>query len=127
MSETSADKEKRVLVATSDIPDSPTEPTQQIDDGASAHTTIPWTWKIASVVLVSCINFGSSWSGGILSAMKTNIKTQLKINNTQYALLSGSEDFVKTCLMLFTGLVTDRLGGAGKSLAEKRRKNIDIL
>lgn len=38
---------------------------------------------------------------------------ELGINNTQYAVLNGSKDFMVTVLMLFTGIVTDRIGGAG--------------
>jgi hypothetical protein len=33
----------------------------------------------------------------------------MKINNTKYALLSASQDFMVTILMLPSGLVTDRL------------------
>lgn len=33
----------------------------------------------------------------------------MKINNTKYALLSASQDFMVTVLMLGSGIVTDRL------------------
>ena len=36
--------------------------------------TVPLSFKIASVLLVSAIGFGSSWSSGITGAMKTTIK-----------------------------------------------------
>lgn len=45
--------------------------------------------------------------------MKSTLKKQLEINNTQYALLEASEDFMVTVLILASGLLTDRLGGAG--------------
>lgn len=41
------------------------------DDG---KVTVPLSFKIASVLLVSAIGFGSSWSSGITGAMKTTIK-----------------------------------------------------
>jgi hypothetical protein len=41
-----------------------------------------------------------------------DIKQQLYINNAQYAVLEASEDFMKTALILVSGLVTDRIGGA---------------
>lgn len=75
--------------------------------------SVPLKWKIASILMVSAIGFGSNWSSGITGAMKTVIKKEMKINNTQYALLDGSEDFMITILMLLSGLVTDRIGGAG--------------
>lgn len=40
---------------------------------------------------------------------------ELHINNTQYALLDASEDFMVTALILVSGLVTDKIGGAGES------------
>lgn len=41
-----------------------------------------------------------------------NAEQELHINNAQYALLEASEDFMKTTLILVSGLVTDRIGGA---------------
>ncbi|VUC24509.1 unnamed protein product [Clonostachys rosea] len=73
---------------------------------------VPLSWKLASVLLVTLICFGSKWSSGITAAMKTTMKKELKINNTQFALLEASEDFMTTCLILISGLVTDRIGGA---------------
>ncbi|KAH6651552.1 major facilitator superfamily transporter [Truncatella angustata] len=73
----------------------------------------PWTWKLTAVVLVTLVRFGGSWSSGITGAMKSTLKKELKINNTQYALLEASEDFMTTLLILGSGLLTDRLGGAG--------------
>lgn len=73
----------------------------------------PWTWKLTAVILVTLVRFGGSWSSGITGAMKSTLKKQLSINNTQYALLEASEDFMVTVLILFSGLLTDRLGGAG--------------
>lgn len=36
----------------------------------------------------------------------------LKINNMQFALLEASEDFIVTALVLLSGVITDRIGGA---------------
>ncbi|KAN0122752.1 MFS transporter [Hyaloscypha variabilis] len=65
----------------------------------SALVTVPLSFKLASIFLVSAIGFGSSWSG-------------LNINNIQFALLEASEDFMVTALVLLSGAVTDRIGGA---------------
>jgi hypothetical protein len=46
----------------------------------------------------------------------------LNINNTQFALLEASEDFMVTALALFSGVVTDRIGGVSKS-----SKSLNIL
>jgi hypothetical protein len=38
---------------------------------------------------------------------------EMNINNTQFSLLEASEDFMATVLMLLSGIITDRVGGAG--------------
>lgn len=73
-------------------------------------------WKLTAILFVSLIGFGGHWSSGISAAMKSTIKKQLKINNTQFALLEASEDFMVTLLILFSGVVTDRIGGAGEPM-----------
>ncbi|KAK2628274.1 hypothetical protein QTJ16_002920 [Diplocarpon rosae] len=78
----------------------------------SSLSEVPLSFKIASIVLVSMIGFGGNWSSGITGAMKTKLKKGLKINNTQYALLDASQEFMKTALVLVSGIVTDRIGGA---------------
>ncbi|PMD52312.1 major facilitator superfamily transporter [Hyaloscypha bicolor E] len=82
----------------------------------STLVTVPLSFKLASILLVSAIGFGSSWSGGITGAMKTTLKKGLNINNTQFALLEASEDFMVTALVLLSGVVTDRIGGASAIL-----------
>lgn len=95
----------------------------------TGQVEVPFKWKIASILIVSAIGFGSQWSSGVTGAMKSTIKKvsiypsqpllclltkqQMNINNTQFALLEASEDFMVTALMLVSGIVTDRIGGAG--------------
>ncbi|CEJ57137.1 Putative Major facilitator superfamily transporter 3 [Penicillium brasilianum] len=81
----------------------------QSDDGKKAP---PLTAKLFAVVLISCISFGSHWSSGVTGAMKSTIKKQMHINNVQFSLLEASEDFMATLLLIPSGLVTDRVGGA---------------
>ena len=45
-----------------------------------------------------------------------NLRQELKIDNTRYAALEASSDFMTTVLILFAGSVTDRIGGAGAML-----------
>lgn len=42
----------------------------------------------------------------------------MHINNVQFSLLEASEDFMATLLLLPSGIVTDRVGGAGESNSE---------
>ncbi|EON96523.1 putative mfs transporter protein [Phaeoacremonium minimum UCRPA7] len=45
-----------------------------------------------------------------------SVIVKLDISNTQYAVLDSSENFIKTALILFTGILTDRFGGANTML-----------
>ncbi|CAK7237154.1 hypothetical protein SCUCBS95973_009866 [Sporothrix curviconia] len=87
-------------------------------DNASLHSAggrtkkVTLTHKLVSVILVSLIGFGSHWSSGVTGAMKTALKAGMGINNTQYALLDATNDFIKSVLIIVTGIYTDRLGGA---------------
>lgn len=76
----------------------------------------PLYWKLIAVLLISCISFGSSWSSGITGALKSTLKKELDINNKQFSLLEASEDFMVTLLILSSGILTDRIGGAGAML-----------
>ncbi|KAF5026921.1 hypothetical protein F66182_951 [Fusarium sp. NRRL 66182] len=77
---------------------------------------IPMSIKILSVVVVSMIGFGGHWSSGVTGALKSTLKKELGINNTQFAILDTSENFIKTALILVSGLLTDRYGGAATML-----------
>lgn len=73
---------------------------------------VPLKWKLMAILMVTAISFGGKWSQGITGAMKSTMKKQMKINNKQFALLEASEDFMVTALMLCSGIITDRIGGA---------------
>ncbi|OAA65304.1 Major facilitator superfamily domain, general substrate transporter [Niveomyces insectorum RCEF 264] len=77
---------------------------------------IPLSMKILSVVVVSMIGFGGHWSSGVTGALKSTLKKKLHISNKQYAVLDSSENFIKTALILVSGVLTDRYGGASTML-----------
>ncbi|KAL4926770.1 putative MFS transporter [Aspergillus undulatus] len=72
----------------------------------------PLLAKLFAVFLISCISFGSHWSSGVTGAMKSTIKKEMNVSNTQFSLLEASEDFMATVLLLVSGVATDRVGGA---------------
>ncbi|GJC89230.1 major facilitator superfamily domain-containing protein 1 [Colletotrichum liriopes] len=100
----------------------PEDLVNELPDSSNSSTTEeakpnpPLYWKLIAVVLISCISFGSSWSSGITGALKSTLKKELDINNKQFSLLEASEDFMVTLLILFSGILTDRIGGAGAML-----------
>jgi len=84
-----------------------------VGQGDSKRVPVSLTWKLTSILLVSAIGFGSQWRSGITGATKSTLKKELKIDNTQFALIEASGDFMITALILISGFVTDRIGGAG--------------
>ncbi|KAH6674024.1 major facilitator superfamily domain-containing protein [Plectosphaerella plurivora] len=90
-------------------------PDSQSEDGDN-RPFVPMKWKLGSVLLICLISFGASWSARLTSSLKSTIKRELSINNTQFALLEASEEFLVTALIMFSGIVTDRIGGAGAML-----------
>jgi hypothetical protein len=48
--------------------------TSNNSNGDESNRLVPLSFKLLSVLLVSAIGFGSSWSSGITGAMKTTIK-----------------------------------------------------
>ncbi|KAL3447473.1 major facilitator superfamily domain-containing protein [Aspergillus insuetus] len=97
-----------------DVTSSAASGTHDSDTGKKAA---PLLAKLFTVFLISCISFGSHWSTGVTGAMKSTIKKEMNINNTQFSLLEASEDFMATVLMLLSGIITDRVGGAGMMVA----------
>jgi hypothetical protein len=126
-SNSSALKAISEVVVTSSITDFATQETSSPESQSPPIIPVPLKWKLASILMVSAIGFGSNWSSGITGAMKSTIKKQMKINNTQFALLEASEDFMVTVQMMVSGLVTDRIGGAGISPPINRRKDKELM
>ncbi|KAJ5335074.1 hypothetical protein N7452_007477 [Penicillium brevicompactum] len=82
------------------------------NDSDNGKRPPPLVAKLIAVMLISCISFGSHWSSGVTGAMKSTIKKQMHIDNTQFSLLEASENFMATVLLLISGVITDRVGGA---------------
>ncbi|GAB1217737.1 hypothetical protein ATERTT37_006978 [Aspergillus terreus] len=85
---------------------------KQDDDSVDSRKPPPLLAKLLAVFLISCISFASHWSSGVTGAMKSTLKKDLHISNTQFSLLEASEDFMATLLLLPSGVITDRVGGA---------------
>ncbi|KAF2086045.1 MFS general substrate transporter, partial [Saccharata proteae CBS 121410] len=72
---------------------------------------IPRSLRICFVALILVIGFGNHWSKGVTGAMKKRLKKELDINNAQFSVLTASQDFIVTVLVVPSGLITDRIGG----------------
>ncbi|QPC79141.1 hypothetical protein HYE68_009893 [Fusarium pseudograminearum] len=95
---------------------SPASDQSDNDNEDHGKKPVPLSMKILSVVIVSMIGFGGHWSSGVTGALKSTLKKELHISNTQFAVLDTSENFIKTALILVSGILTDRYGGASTML-----------
>ncbi|KAH8432708.1 uncharacterized protein LDX57_010335 [Aspergillus melleus] len=71
----------------------------------------PFLLKTAAVCFICCISGATHWSSGVTKAMKSTIKKELDISNTQFSLLEASEDFMATILIMASAVISDRIGG----------------
>ncbi|CAG8946891.1 unnamed protein product [Penicillium salamii] len=101
---------KSVDVVAEPIHDVRTEESEEKSDNGKKPP--PLVAKLCAVILISCISFGSHWSSGVTGAMKSTIKKKMHIDNTEFSLLEASENFMATVLLLISGVITDRVGGA---------------
>lgn len=83
------DKEAQTVVTTLD--DSSVNSSR---DPANTLPPVPLQMKLLSVLLVSCIGFGSQWSSGVSSAMKSTMK---KVYN------HPSSSFLRTTNFVYKG------------------------
>ncbi|KAF9886111.1 hypothetical protein FE257_012046 [Aspergillus nanangensis] len=93
-------------------PDGPSTPTAETAAPTESRQKTPRLVRFTAVCLICCISVSSHWSAGVSKAMKSTIKDEMEISNTQFSLLEASEDFMETLLLMFSGILTDRLGGA---------------
>lgn len=105
---------KEVSLATPDeVPVDPNISPDPNSGDVDSRPFVPTKWKLGSVLLICLISFGASWSARLTSSLKSTVKKELGINNTQFALLEASEELMVTLLTMISGIVTDRIGGAG--------------
>lgn len=105
---------KEVSLATPhEVPVDPNISPDSNSGDVDSRPFVPMKWKLGSVLLICLISFGASWSARLTSSLKSTVKKELGINNTQFALLEASEELMVTLLTMISGIVTDRIGGAG--------------
>ncbi|KAL4896424.1 putative MFS transporter [Aspergillus ambiguus] len=98
----------RIRLSTPDTSDNLAE------GSAAANQTkpIPLHLKVVAICLISIISCSWQWSLGVSRALKSTIKEEMNISNTEFSLLEGSEDFMTTVLIIPSGILADRVGGS---------------
>ncbi|KAG1357197.1 hypothetical protein G6F62_001835 [Rhizopus arrhizus] len=89
----------------------------EIQAGDTALANAPWQYKLIALITALCFPIGSHFSTSALSAMKSQIKTHLHINNTQYGVISSSVSIITTIFPIFGGIFIDMFGSVWGTLA----------
>ncbi|KAI9009009.1 major facilitator superfamily domain-containing protein [Phycomyces nitens] len=81
------------------------------DDGDYCHlANQPWKYKCLALACVLLLSVGSHFSAHTLGAMKSIIKKEYDISNSQYGALQSSVSIVNTVLPLIGGIFLDAFG-----------------
>ncbi|KAK4511303.1 uncharacterized protein ATC70_012518 [Mucor velutinosus] len=88
---------------------------EQAGDAALANS--PWQYKLIALVTALLFPLGAHFSQSALSAMKSPIKTNLGINNTQYGVISSSVSIINTVFPILGGILVDVFGSVWGTLA----------
>ncbi|KAG2193658.1 hypothetical protein INT46_004268 [Mucor plumbeus] len=96
---------------------SETKPLTSEEAGDAALANSPWQYKLIALVTALLFPLGAHFSQSALSAMKSPIKTNLGINNTQYGVISSSVSIINTVFPIAGGIFVDMFGSVWGTLA----------
>ncbi|CAO3702432.1 unnamed protein product [Rhizopus stolonifer] len=70
----------------------------------------PWKYKLIAFITVTLLPAGRHFSNNALTAMKSEIKSNLHIDNTKYGVISSSVSIINTISPIFGGIFIDMFG-----------------
>ncbi|CAG8716198.1 3252_t:CDS:2, partial [Funneliformis caledonium] len=70
----------------------------------------PWKYKVIALLCVLSLAVGSHYAGHTLGALKSTIKKELDISNSQYGVIQSSVSLVNTVLPILGGVFIDTFG-----------------
>ncbi|RCH95918.1 hypothetical protein CU098_010196, partial [Rhizopus stolonifer] len=80
------------------------------DDLTCQLSNKPWKYKIVALLCAMFLAMGSHFAAHTLGAMKSTIKKEFGISNSQYGILQSSVSIVNTILPLIGGIFIDAFG-----------------
>ncbi|KAL7319191.1 hypothetical protein PS15m_002358 [Mucor circinelloides] len=84
--------------------------TEGQDDPTCQLSNQPWKYKIVALLCAMFLAMGSHFAAHTLGAMKSTIKKEFDITNSQYGVLQSSVSIVNTVLPLIGGIFIDAFG-----------------
>ncbi|ORY72258.1 major facilitator superfamily domain-containing protein, partial [Leucosporidium creatinivorum] len=89
-------------------------PAQNAGEYASLH--IPWKWKWFALALTCALPIGQTWTDAALGPLKSTLRTELGINNTQYGVIDSAGSIINSIWPLLGGMCLDWFGVSTVSL-----------
>ncbi|KAI9487306.1 MAG: major facilitator superfamily domain-containing protein [Benjaminiella poitrasii] len=80
------------------------------DDPTCQLSNQPWKYKIIALLCAMFLAMGSHFAAHTLGAMKSTIKKEFNISNSQYGIIQSSVSIVNTVLPLIGGIFIDAFG-----------------
>ncbi|KAI9287182.1 major facilitator superfamily domain-containing protein [Umbelopsis sp. AD052] len=88
----------------------PIEDKNEPEDHRPALSDLPWKYKTIIILSLLTLSVGSHFLSTISKVLKTNVKQNLNINNTQYSVLISCVSVLNTIIPFFAGSFVDRFG-----------------
>ncbi|CAG8446828.1 13734_t:CDS:2 [Dentiscutata heterogama] len=76
----------------------------------------PWKYKIFALVCALSLSVGSHYAAHTLGALKSKVKEELDITNSQYGIIQSSVSLVNTILPILGGVFIDTFGTSTGSI-----------
>ncbi|KAF7551906.1 hypothetical protein G7Z17_g4684 [Cylindrodendrum hubeiense] len=71
---------------------------------------IPWKYKWVALACIVILPMGEKWSSAALGPLKSTLREELGINNTQFGIISSADSFINSILPIVGGMVLDWFG-----------------
>ncbi|KAI8868575.1 MFS general substrate transporter [Ramicandelaber brevisporus] len=79
-------------------------------NSAFDYAGVPWRYKVMVLVTTVFFSAGSHYGAAIFSPLKSTLKREMNLDNTQISILASTVSLINTVIPFFGGLALDTLG-----------------
>lgn len=76
-------------------------------DGDTVAFKVPWSYKWVALLCVVLFPVGQTWTGSSLGPLKSTLRKELGINNTQFGVISASDGIINSIWPIIGGICLD--------------------
>lgn len=88
------------------------EEVEAVDETNFHHLSeqIPWKYKCIAFACIVALPIGQTWTQSSLSPLKSTLRRELHVTNTQFGVISSADAFVNTVFPIVGGMLLDWWG-----------------